>query len=516
LSDRRFRLVAGALAAALFLMLCAWAWRFTMDDTYISLRYAKHIGDGIGPVWNAVDVHDPVEGFTGFLHVWLLGAVRFVTGWELVTPAKVLGVLAALTLLGLVAACCACLGVSRLGTAVALTPFAIPFVALHSVSGMETGLYLLFHTGCALACLRALGGPTPGAVRLFVVLGLLGTLTRPEFGASFLALCAWLGLSRPRARRELLGALLAIYVLPGLLLTGFRYAYYGDIVPQPFHKKQSSGLTRYGVLYVGRFLLVVALPYLLFALTGWRSLWKEHRDLLIVTGICLAVPSAYFVTTLPLMGWWYRFLLAQLPLLALLAAATTGGADQTRRPGWLLPVRATLLGSILLLGAATAPTIEHYLKFHTGDRARIGELARRLGDFRADDRWLAYYDVGQLPYESEWNVRDVFGLNTRKAQRGPYCKMKTDLILLALTSRPAEPRQQIDNPCAELYDPIADLPLYREPPELDRYMRVFARRDIDYAEDLAAHLLRGWPEPYSRAADGLTDYQDRLRGWFGK
>ena len=44
-----FYLLIGLLFFSIFL---AYVWRFTVDDAYISFRYAKHLAEGYGLVWN--------------------------------------------------------------------------------------------------------------------------------------------------------------------------------------------------------------------------------------------------------------------------------------------------------------------------------------------------------------------------------------------------------------------------------------------------------------------------------
>jgi len=74
-----------------FPALATWSWPFTMDDAVISFRYAVRLGDGLGPVWNLADRARPVEGSTSCLYVFGLGALRFLTGLDVVATSKWLG-----------------------------------------------------------------------------------------------------------------------------------------------------------------------------------------------------------------------------------------------------------------------------------------------------------------------------------------------------------------------------------------------------------------------------------------
>ena len=59
-------LLIGLLLVASFIYLLLFQlkaiWPFTIDDMYISLRYAKHWADGYGLLWNIGE--EPVEGYS--------------------------------------------------------------------------------------------------------------------------------------------------------------------------------------------------------------------------------------------------------------------------------------------------------------------------------------------------------------------------------------------------------------------------------------------------------------------
>ena len=56
--------LGGVLVVCALFFLHAWALRFTMDDTYISLRYAQNLVAGHGLVFNP---GERVEGLRGHL-----------------------------------------------------------------------------------------------------------------------------------------------------------------------------------------------------------------------------------------------------------------------------------------------------------------------------------------------------------------------------------------------------------------------------------------------------------------
>jgi hypothetical protein len=132
----------------------AAAWPFSTDDAFISLRYARHLLDGHGLVWNVGDA--PVEGYSNFAYV-LVAALFGALGELDIAPLKLLG-------------CAGLLATGYLQWAIArrfvrplpaLLPFAIYTLERGSfwwsVSGLETGVYVAVGCAVVLACLRGLG-----------------------------------------------------------------------------------------------------------------------------------------------------------------------------------------------------------------------------------------------------------------------------------------------------------------------------------------------------------------------
>lgn len=121
------------------LVLQIWAiWPFTVDDMFISLRYAKNWTSGIGLLWNQNEL--PVEGYSNFSFV-VLAALALLLKMNPVFVLKITG------FLGLVSVCVFVYLISRfwLNTRQALLPCMILLFykgqILWAVSGLETTVY---------------------------------------------------------------------------------------------------------------------------------------------------------------------------------------------------------------------------------------------------------------------------------------------------------------------------------------------------------------------------------------
>ena len=91
--------VLAALAGATGLLLFHGPAYFDYyaDDAYITLRYSRHLADGLGPDWNATG---HVEGYTSFSWMALLAAMAKL-GFDLVFAARLLATLAMVATFGI-------------------------------------------------------------------------------------------------------------------------------------------------------------------------------------------------------------------------------------------------------------------------------------------------------------------------------------------------------------------------------------------------------------------------------
>ena len=397
----------------------------------------------------------------------MLGGLRFLTGGDMILLGKCVGVVSCLLLLACVAQEINRRQFSWASALVAFSFFWMPYTTLNAVNGMATLLFTVLYWLCALSCVRLLENATKPLVWRFVLFGLLGTLTRPEFAANFIVVTGYVWWQCPRVRSHLVRAIITLYVLPGIAVTAWRFSYYGDILPNPFYVKQDKGFSKWGALYVVRFLCFCAIPYIILIASGWRTLWGSHRHLLAVTILNVGISCLYFTTTTPTMGIWYRFLLPHVPLMAFTAAASLQFREIRLRPA--LPYWLPACGGVFALYCLSAiPPMVPFLRYHHAHELRYREIGKRLHPFAAADRWLAYWDVGSIVYESEWNTIDIVGLNTRCSELsvaaliskkhlfpGLYSedRPRADVLLQFSTSQ-----SEAQNPRPKEYTVLAELP----------------------------------------------------------
>ncbi len=426
------RAAALALPAAVVgSVLLAYHARFLQDDAYISFRYAKHLVEGHGLVFN---VGGPrTEGYTNFLYT-LLVAAGMALGARAEDAALVIGLAAHAATLAVVARTARALGAPRGAALAAVATLAQnPTFSSYGTGGLETSLA----TFLALEALAlAVTAPEADCRRTFAavsVLFALATMTRPDAGVPVVAALAVVTWARRPSAREA-----AALALPAALLLGawaaFKLGYHGSLLPNAFYAKRIADASRvFGARYVGTFLwtngLAVALAVAaasarrarasLDGAAGGPPLPSAHRG----PDVPLRALWAALVAVLAYVAWAggdfmeYRLLVPAMPLAAVLFAVTA-----FRAPG--LPafaVAAALLGASLARvakapGFGLPPGVETIaaLRGHVQDPdvgwVRVGSV---LGDVFEHDPSIsiAVRPAGAIPFASDLPALDMLGLN---------------------------------------------------------------------------------------------------------
>jgi hypothetical protein len=315
-------LALGAIPLALFFWE-AWGTPRPIDDAYISYRYARHLVEGDGLVFN---VGERVEGYTNLLWTLLIaGGVALGVSAPLVTHVLSLAS-GALLLVSSQLYAALLLPAGRLWLA-AFAPLAV-LAANSFVAWTPSGLETLLFAALVTLVLAAQAASRIGWACAFCI---LATLTRPE-GALVAALVLgsdWirkLVVERPLRLRRLLVVSTPCLAFAAYLAahTLFRWLYYGDFVPNTFHAKVGGIPFGRGFAYVRAFFVDGAALLVPAALVGaWlaREAWLAVAVVVATTLYTVAVGGDAF----PL----GRFLLPALP--ALVAAAIAGSERLFRR-----------------------------------------------------------------------------------------------------------------------------------------------------------------------------------------
>ncbi len=426
-SQARLRrgLLVGLLAA---LTLLAWHNRFVQDDAFISYRYAKHLVEGHGLVWNVGEA--PVEGYTNFLWTLLIAGLMGI-GLDPVTASYMLGVVflnVTLAMTFLVARRILSSHVSAF-VVVALTGTNFTFSA-YATGGLETQMQTTLVMSVAALLLA---GQTRGRVHLAAasLAGALALMTRLDsailvciIGAGGLT-SIWRESEGTRKRAASAGWLL----WPGAVVLGawltWKVAYYGDVLPTTYYVKAATETSlRLGFHYVMAWAVsyfLVAVPVLFAALLP--RLFRRAEALHVVTLAVAGGAWALYVTRVGGDFAEFRFLVPVTPMVMIVAGwIAFRGLERSAPAGWGL-VALILLGSwhhtyayrryVALSGVPPTSRLHEHVYDVSENWAGIG---KRLGEIFGQDSevTIAVGPVGAIPYFSELRTIDMHGLNDRR------------------------------------------------------------------------------------------------------
>jgi hypothetical protein len=410
-------------------------WRYTFDDTFITLRYAENLAGGNGAVFNP---GERIEGYSCPAWVLVLGLIAW-PGGDALFFSKLLGLAATVGLLVLLY-----LALRRSGCqpviagAASLWLAVLPDTHTYACSGMET---LPFALAVAAASFLPAFRPGPPLRTLLVSAVLLTVATmRPE-GILVAAGLSVLWLIRWRERSVRLGLLATWTILVGL--AGARYAYYGGFLPNTFLAKPSPV---FGALLDGsplaslgkavRSMLENVVPAIdgaggigVLALAAIPLVLKRSPQAL-AAALTVAL-GGFFVFYAPLdwmPGSRFAFPFAA-PLIFLAAAGLQGlgelvagrSAGREERAWWVRV--ATLVLLAVWMGIGSVRTIDRWWQFRQGtvnkalDAANFAPIGKWLRAHGLPDDSVLAYEIGCIGYYSKLRVIDHEGLVTEPVAR---------------------------------------------------------------------------------------------------
>jgi len=370
----------------------------TVDDAYITFRYAENWVAGFGPVYNP---GERVEGYTCFLWMALL-AVGHALGAATPVLAKVLGALAAggtLVLLGTMDRWLSGAD-GRAAAAAALSLGACGMFSGWALSGMEVALVglLVMATWSAHWASHDRPGWAPAAG----VFAALAAMTRPDavliVGAQTLEHLAqrrW----RVAGRH---GAGFSVVFVPFWL---GRWAWYGWFFPNTFYAKvgATSAQAWRGLHYTVDFLWPAApllLPLLFLPLVSRRGRFAGAVGWLLLHAVYVVAVGGDGMAA-------FRFYVPMLGPLAALGGLGWMALGDRVRGAWLLVVPFAALSWTL---AHRHPELSR--RFERGNVGRNGaEVGQWMAENLPSDALLATNTAGSVPYYARLPTIDMLGLN---------------------------------------------------------------------------------------------------------
>lgn len=462
--SNRWSLAAGAIilatAVAIGTWLCVTFWSFTVDDTFITLRYARNLAQGYGLTWNPGET--PAEGYTSFAWTVSMAALHVFTD-DAETTAKVASLLVGLLGVALSAGLAAdALGGESVRVRIVGVAFVVMWQVLqlgttvHAVSGMDTTLFTTSIVILSWCSYRVLQNPTQLTRVAFALCSLACGLSRPEGNifAFVLALATWLSLKGPQ-RRAFAQTWLTFYVLPALFYFICRIAYYGHLFPLPFYVK-AVGTDAFfaGAREAADFLYELGVESPSFAVLALAGILRGPRMLRPVWLAGLAM-FLFFLKPVPLMAYNHRYLHPLIPLFAVAGAVGIQVVLRAVRARVRIRTSQCLVFGLVVLACVGAAAFSwRALPANRADKDSYARGLQRahkelglelaLKEQTTGERRIALLDVGAVAYYArDWSVLDTFGLTDATiALRGrdetEYVLSRDPTFIVFVSSNPDE------------------------------------------------------------------------------
>jgi hypothetical protein len=409
----------------LALTVFAWSNRFIQDDAFVSYRYADHLAQGWGLVWNE---GERIEGYTNFLWTVAIAGGIYI-GANPILVSHILSLVCFVVSMILTYRSATFLFKSkRLGLLSVLLLGTNYTFSAYATGGLETQLQACLFLGMLYVTLLYVNGRAR-RLSLLALLSLLmaaGLLTRLDSGLMVVVAGCFVVLTvlnSPQAVGSKLRSVAVLLIPAGVIVggwLGWKVAYYGNILPNTFYVKGASTFfPSTGVYYVGAFFLSYLLfvfPVLLaLSFTRWRQVsWREVHLLLSSVVVWMVYVLAvggdfmefrFFVPILPMLimlvvwiifrlfsDWRVRVALVAVVLLGSVHHSMTFG--KSRFVGWIDSIEQ----------------LERNVSAADGNWAQIGKALRReLG--KDSDVIIATTAAGAIPYYSKLKTIDMLGLS---------------------------------------------------------------------------------------------------------
>jgi hypothetical protein len=386
------------------------------DDAMISMRYARNLAAGYGPIWNPNGAH--VEGITNPLWMLYMALVHLlpVPASKISLLIQISGALFMLLNLFVVKQIAEVVGRGSAFvtlSAVGLTAFYFP-MTLWGLLGMEVSMLLPLVSTAVLWVLRCLQtnrfSPAP-----YLLLG-IGTLARLDILVVLLVVWLFLIATDPKHRGNHIwvGILTVTIFIGGQTL--LRWWYYGDVLPNTYYLKMTGFpllLRLARGLYVSQsFISGLGWPFVLATLL--ILIRRHERSVWLLAGL-LAGQLAYSTyvggDAWETWGGCNRFVSIVMPLFFVLFAANLAAAWR-RMP--LVALLTVLVAAYTF--SSNVVSIPNWLRVekipHMIPHKQLVQMGLWLRESTTPDAHIAVVTAGTIPYFAQRDTMiDLLGKN---------------------------------------------------------------------------------------------------------
>lgn len=410
----------------LYCFFLSWSFLFqNVDDAYISYRYGKNLMEGKGLVYNQGEY---VEGYTNFLWTIITAPFTQIKTVDVSIFSSTLGLLISMVNILMVSLIAKMFNGNLTKYLKYLVLLPALFMALDdsiafwAIGGMEFPLYTLFILGITYNYFRI----NDGKKYLFnlIILLMLCTLSRPEGNMIIVVTLAHMFLFRKRIKNfsKVFFTIIAAYALFCIGYYGFKYLFYGQLIPNTFYAKGVTDFkmnlvlgTKYLALCVGTriyiFLFILFIPFKK-AFTDLRQSYLVSFVLIYIIYIVAVggdwmIANRFFVPIIPML-----YILSVIGFLNVLNKISEYYKSETKSIK-IAKITSSVLAIALFL--STLSLLEYKQLIIKDNNARYEMQWSMFGKWLKmnvdPNTVIAVGPAGKIPYYSELYTIDMWGLN---------------------------------------------------------------------------------------------------------
>jgi len=397
-------------------------WNFTVDDAFISFRYAKNLFLDQEMVFNIGEA--PVEGYSNFLWViWM--TLSFVLNIEIIFFSKISGLIFChLSVLILYKLAFRISKSKDLSCLVTLFYVLTPNIALWSIGGLETSLFSCLLLVSVYFFILDISVRMNRIIKLSPFSFLLLSLTRHEGAVLFaFTLIFFLYLLIKSKEININRRILLLFCYGGTFIITYapyflwRIAYYNNILPHTFVAKQ-TGFDL--LLFIEQ--LIFYLPLLIFLLpslflivfyyikrSNYRIKDAIHQYIILLT-LSLSIIILFLTSWMP----GFRFIVPLIPFVYLLLPKPLNFLLTMYRNKFKLSILSKNFKfiTVTIICALNFSQIFTFYPFVVLYGAGINECNIVLGKWIKDNSLsnssLAVWDAGAIPFYSNIRTIDIY------------------------------------------------------------------------------------------------------------
>ncbi|HRF67305.1 MAG TPA: hypothetical protein PK605_12125 [Ignavibacteria bacterium] len=412
-----------------FILYCfflSWSFLFqNVDDAYISYRYGKNLMEGKGLVYNQGEY---VEGYTNFLWTIITAPFTQIKSVDVSIFSSTLGLLISMANILMVALIAKMFSGNLIRYLKYLILLPALFMALDdsiafwAIGGMEFPLYTLFILGITYSYFRI--NDSKKYLFYMIALLMLCTLSRPEGNMIIVITLAHMFLFRKRINDfwKVFFTIVIAYALFCVAYYGFKYIFYGQLIPNTFYAKGVTDFkmnlvlgTKYLALCVGTriyiFIFILFIPF--------KKAFTDKKQSYLVGFVVIYI--SYIVAV---GGDWMianRFFVPIIPMLYILSVigflnVISKISDYLKNESKAIRIaRITASVMAIALFISTLSLLEYKQLIIKDNNARYEMQWSMFGkwlNMNVDPNTvIAVGPAGKIPYYSELYTIDMWGLN---------------------------------------------------------------------------------------------------------